>query len=358
VIALVEFLRRLTAGQTYEPPPLRAAFLFDDPNLRWRSYGFIDYARLVRHADDHGYHAAMAMVPLDASRAHRSPARIFRARPDRLSLVIHGNNHEKGELLSQRDPGAALALGAQALRRVSRFTAASGLHVGRVMVPPHGMCSRAMVRALGRLPYWALCAIHPFPWDGTPPGDRLLAGWEPASFPDGCAVIPRLPLWCSELEIALRAYIDQPIVLYGHHQDVANGLDVLARAAGRVNRLGSVQWISPEEIALTNAAVRWDGDAVAVRPYANRLKLPAGAKRVTVDAPGGDFAGWTLGAETHVRPFGELAVVNGHTPELRLRVRDEVDPLVVPSPPRKVWPKLRRIATESRDRLAPLRRSM
>ena len=355
LVTIVEFLRRLTAGGSHEPAPLRAAFLFDDPNLRWRSYGYIDYAELVRHADEHGYHAAMAMVPLDASRPHQWSVQLFRERPDRLSLVIHGNNHEKLELLSQRDPGAALALGAQALRRVARFSATSGVHVGRVMVPPHGMCSQTMVRALGRLPFTALCAIHPFPWHGTPPGDQLLAGWEPAAFPEGCAVIPRLPLWCNEADIALRAYVDQPIVLYGHHQDVADGLDVLAAAAARVNRMGPVEWMGPEAIALSNAALKWDGDAVSVRAFANRLSLPAHAATVAVEDPGGEFIGWSLGRDPQVHAFGEpVAAVGG---ELWLRAESEVDPADVPSPPLKVWPKLRRIATESRDRLAPLRRS-
>ena len=69
-VALIQFLRGLCAAEDWTPTPLRAAFLFDDPNLRWRSYGFIDYARLAAHADEHGYHAAMAMIPLDAGRPH------------------------------------------------------------------------------------------------------------------------------------------------------------------------------------------------------------------------------------------------------------------------------------------------
>ena len=42
-VALVSFLRAVSARCGWESPPVRAAFLFDDPNLRWRSYGFIDY---------------------------------------------------------------------------------------------------------------------------------------------------------------------------------------------------------------------------------------------------------------------------------------------------------------------------
>ena len=61
-------------------PPLRAAIVFDDPNLRWRSYGYIDYRRLVEHADEHGYHAAMAMIPLDAGAAAPADGALFARR--------------------------------------------------------------------------------------------------------------------------------------------------------------------------------------------------------------------------------------------------------------------------------------
>ena len=43
IIALLQFLRELTVPSGSVSPPLRAAIVFDDPNLRWRSYGFIDY---------------------------------------------------------------------------------------------------------------------------------------------------------------------------------------------------------------------------------------------------------------------------------------------------------------------------
>ena len=94
-IALVQFLRGPSSPTGWHPAPLRAAFLFDDPNLRWRSYGFIDYRSLLAHADEHGYHASMAMIPLDAGRPHPATAAMFRRRADRLSLIVHGNDHTK-----------------------------------------------------------------------------------------------------------------------------------------------------------------------------------------------------------------------------------------------------------------------
>ena len=306
LIAIIDLLRRVTREIAHEPPPVRATLLFDDPNLRWRSYGYIDFRHLLQHAEEHSYHAAMAMIPLDASRPHASAVSLFRRHPERLSLVVHGNNHERLELMQPNDIDAALELGAQALRRVARFEATCGVRVGPVMVPPHGMCSRTMAGALAALPFDALCAAHAFPWTEHVPAHELLAGWTPASFAEGCAVILRVPFGSSATEIALRAYIDQPIVLYGHHEDVAGGLDVLAEAASRVNRLGNVQWTSLEEIACGNAGVLRDRNDVSLQAYSHRVRIPEGAESLTLSAPVGDHAvdGWSFAGEREIHPFG------------------------------------------------------
>ena len=300
-VALIHFLRAVSAPAGWRPPPLRATMHFDDPNLRWRSYGFINYGELLEHADAHGYHVAMATIPLDAGRPNRAAAALFRERPDRLSLVFHGNDHIKGELMAPKDVAGATAVAAQALRRVERFERRSGLHVDRVMTPPHGMCSEHMTRALGALGFDALAAIYPRPWTDRFPADPLLAGWRPADWVGGCAVIPRIPLSSSVADIALRAFLDHPVVLYAHHEDVAEGLEPLATAAAAVNRLGDVRWMSMGDIAASNGDRRLAGDSAVVRPFARRLRLAAepGARTLRVQAPAdaldGGLAGGLVG---------------------------------------------------------------
>jgi hypothetical protein len=361
-VALIHFLRERTQRAGWRAPPLRAAFVFDDPNLRWRSYGFIDYRRLAEHADAHGYHAAMAMIPLDAGRPHGPTVSLFARRRDRLSLVYHGNDHVKRELLRPREPGSALAMAAQAVRRVQRFERRWGLPVDRVMMPPHGMCSETVSRALAAVGFDALCAIHPIPWTGRAPGSALLAGWQPAEFVGGCAVIPRISLHCSPGEIALRAFLDHPIVLYGHHEDLAHGLEPLAEAAARVNGLGEVRWSALGELARTNHALRVSGDRVAVRPYARRIGFarPAGARSLSVEEPRQahgelELSGWSL-ASGEVRPFGtDAPLTGGDRVEVRLHGEGDIDPNAVVAPAWRPWPRLRRAGTEMRDRALPLR---
>ena len=365
-VALIQFLRGLCSAEDWTPTPLRAAFLFDDPNLRWRSYGFIDYARLAAHADEHGYHAAMAMIPLDAGRPHRPTVELFRRRADRLSLIVHGNDHTKGELLATDDDATAQAIAAQAVRRIRRFERRSGLAVDRVMAPPHGLCSEPMTRALGAVGFDALTAIHPLPWTEKPPADPPLAGWRPADFVAGCPVVPRIPLGSTAADIGLRAFLGHPLIVYGHHEDVAGGLDALAETAATINRLGDVRWSSVGDIVTSNAEQRADGARLRLRPFSRRLVLAIGAEvsSVTVEPPqdslhDGSLTGFSLHAPgdrpvtAHPLPFAQNAVVQpgrARRLEIQLHGAADVEPGLVPAPAWRPWPKFRRAVTELRDR--------
>jgi hypothetical protein len=366
LVALVQLLRGLR-DDGWSTPPLRAAFVFDDPNLRHPTYGFLDFRTLLTHAERHDYHASMAMIPLDARWAkNREAVRLFAQHPQRLSLNVHGNNHVRRELLADLGRDEAIALGAQALRRVRAFERRTGLGVDRVMMPPHGMCSPSVVDGLARLPFDTLSTIHPCPWTERPPADQPLAGWAPADFVTGCAVLPRFPLVCSHAEMALRAFLDQPLVLYGHHDDLADGLAPLAAAAERVGRIGDVRWMSLRAIAEGSYALRHDGETAELALFSRRVAvtLPAGIRRLTVQAPGArgradGLSGWSLdgdGRPAQPAAFGESVALTGDGPiDVRLLTGTEIDPATVPAPAWRPWPVLRRAGTEVRDRLLPLR---
>ncbi len=174
-------------------------------------------------------------------------------------------------------------------------------------------------------------------------------------------MIPRLPFTASSTELALRAYLDQPLVLYGHHEDLADGLDLLAELAGRVNRLGPVEWASLSEIAAGNRATAWRDGVLHVRPFAHRLQVEIAdpEARVAVERPRGlgrELSGWRDG-EGAAHDFDLPAELPAGRHELRLAPAGAIDPTSVPAPPASVWPALRRAATETRDRLAPLVRT-
>jgi hypothetical protein len=368
LLPMLELLRELTAETAWQAPPLRAAFLLDDPNLHWPSYGFLSLPQLSRHAEEYGYHLALAMVPLDARVAHPKAARLLREQGG-ISLCVHGNDHFGGELGRVREQDEALALAAQAQRRIEAFEQRTGVPVSRVMVPPHEECSEAMAAALSRTGFAAISMTRPFPWLSPPPQhwltagreDQALAGWQPADVTaSGLPVLLRHPLadaHFSAAELALRAYLDQPLILYGHHDDLAEGLDVLAERSATVNRLGPVRWVSLESLAMTNVRWRLEDDLLRLRPYSRHLAIeaPTGTRRVVVEPP------WNADGELVQTPYGAVPVgepfeISGPGPlNLRLQSPNAVTAQDIPAPPRSPWPLVRRLAGETRDRMAPAR---
>ena len=369
LLPLIELLRAVTAADRWQPPALRAAFLLDDPNLHWPSYGFLNLPRLSRHAAEHGYHLALAMVPLDGWLAHPGATRLLRGRRE-LSLLVHGNDHFGGELGNLEGVTEAIALASQAQRRATAFERRTGIPVSRVMVPPHEACSEVAAAAMARTGFEAVTMTRPFPWLSPEPvewlrgpaGSGALTGWQPADVAAGLPVMLRHPLanlHFSPAELALRAYLDQALILYGHHDDLAGGLDVLAERATSVNALGPARWGSLGELAAANFEQRREGELLRLRPFSRRLSvgIPEGVTEVVVEPPAGFEPGQRidLGDGDHLPTDEPFQVVGSCPLELSLVTPDALSPAAVAAPPRSPRPLVRRLAGEARDRAAPLR---
>jgi hypothetical protein len=350
---LVHVLRQLSEELGWVPPPLRAAIVLDDPNLHRTSYGHVRFPDLVEHARAHGYHVAVATIPLDLWYVDRRAAGIFREGADVLSLAVHGNTHAKRELARAQSEDAASRLVVQALTRVGGFERRSGLPVSRVMVPPHGIFDETTLRVLANHGFDAAC------WCPVP--RSAVSGFEVADFAEGgLPSIPRSLLGHWD-DLPFRAFLGQPIVLEGHHTDFAGGLDLLEEAATEIGRLGDAAWTSLAAVAERNASVRRSRDTLHVRMYSRRviLTVPAGIARLNVECPA--YAAQDEDAIV-IRPAvpgssvssgrqrEDLPVAEGPV-ELRL-VRAKPPAIPEPPPPRP-WPVLRRLLAESRDRAQP-----
>lgn len=361
LLPLVHFLRHVTGETAWAPPALRASYIIDDPNLRWKSYGWLDYDAVESHAQRHGYHLGVAMIPLDSVLTLSAAARRFRT-SRHLSILIHGNNHVKCELATHDSGDAAMALVAQALRRIARFESRQQMSVGRVMVPPHGVCSPEMMEALRRIGFDAIA--H----DTQPGADavaRALTGWHIADLHlgGGFPGMHRNVLDTQVDELRIRAYLGQPLLLYGHHGDLAGGLDPLAVGAARVAEVGDANWTSCAAIARSSVATRVDGDTMRLRMWSRRaeVQIPAGIGRVAVEVPwAARRSAWErVRVGPVVAALGEAVdVIPGQPANVALMADDRIDPVDVPGPAWHPWPILRRCMTEGRDRLLPLRAAM
>jgi hypothetical protein len=271
LLALAQFLSGLAATPR---APLHATFLIDDPNLHWSSYGHLRYPELLRDARAHGYHLSVAMVPLDGWFAQPRVARLFREGAAQLSVCVHGNEHYGPELGRPRTVSEGIALGRRALARVERFERRTGVAVDRVMVPPHERISEPMARALVACGFRALCTTRPYPWAVnspdlpwlTRPADAgPLAAWRAADVvAGGLPVLLRADFALHpRADLVLRAFLGQPLILYGHHELLRGGPDALAQAAAQIDRLGDVRWSSLAEIARASTPAGAGGAAAA-----------------------------------------------------------------------------------------------
>jgi hypothetical protein len=257
LLALTHFLRDLDPDQ-HEPRP-RAAFVIDDPNLHWPSYGHVRYAELLSHAREHGYHIAIAMTPLDGWLAHPRAVRVFREGARHLSICIHGNDHDGPELGRPDSLSGDLARASQALGRSAAFARRTGLTVDRVMVPPHERITESAALALAVCGFQAICTTRPYPWVAASPGVSwlqgpsdvgALSGWHPAEIvAGGLPMLLRTDFRYPREDHVLRAFLGQPMILYGHHDLLADGLEVLELATRELNAIGDVRWSSLGEIA-------------------------------------------------------------------------------------------------------------
>ena len=286
LLPLLHFVQNISG---WEMPCVRAQFMFDDPNLHWSSYGYINYSQLVEEADYRNFHVSFAMVPLDSWFIHRKTAALFRQKRRRLSLLIHGNNHTYNELVLEGTDARYEELAVQALDRIQKFERRSGIMVQRVIAPPHGACSNKMGRALLRAGFEAACISRGSLMDHNPRLSwRAETGLAPAEFfEDGLPVIPRRRLKRQPATLLLAALLGQPLILVGHHTDLMNGLGLLAESAELINSLGNVQWAEMGAIAETNYTRRCECEVLRVRMYSRKIRLtvPEGTTQFYIERP-------------------------------------------------------------------------
>jgi len=372
LVPLIQFMREAAGPGNWQSAAIRACFVLDDPSLYWPSYGYVRFAELCAHARRHRYHLAIATIPLDTWYIDRQVAELLTAHREQVSLIVHGNNHINLELLRPLSEAARMAELAQGLRRFGRLQKHPGIARCQVIEPPYGVIDGAALPMLARLGYAAaLYTPSQFivPNRGRSwPASLGAAPVDPA--PCGLCTIPRLVMsrdWREDVAIA--AFLRQPIVLAGHHQDFFSGLGLLEDFSTAVNRLGSVIWSSPDEIARASYLARVEDGSTWVLRMGGRAvdcRLPPEAKRIVIERPWlettpeplvigrqGVESPWReLTAGRHCEPM-ELMPEDPRRLSITSLPNDPVDANSVLAPSPRIWPVVRKMMVEARDRLYP-----
>ena len=372
LLPLIVFLRQLTRESDWHYSR-HACFVMDDPSLYWPTYGYVDFRRLAEHTRAHGYFVSVAIIPLDTRWPNPRTLAIFRANAPRLSLLLHGNNHLYTELASPRSPEQIVRLFAQALRRFERLERCGGLEVCRVQEAPHGAFAKAQLEGLRRFDIEGVLAtaellVRHNPnvrWSST-------LGLEAVDLlaEVGLPSIPRIMMkkdWKSR--VLLAGILDQPIVLTGHHANAADGMEQMAEYAELVHGIGGVTWATPAGILRSNYKQLRQGRALHVQLCSRRIHLtiPDGVEELWIHRPWLDpgDGGEDLTVQCGLAPrsasqpagngvCGPFPVKQAENLVVACSLKNGVDFNAVPPPPRSLWPVVRKILVEARDRCSPI----
>jgi hypothetical protein len=367
---VLHFLKNLPGVARWTNPPLRACLMFDDPNLHWSSYGWVNFGELIASARRNTYHVSFATIPVDTWYSNASVVQVTRKSKDALSLCIHGNDHIRNELAIDRDEPAWRRLLAQAIRRISEFEKRTQLRVDRVMVPPYGAFSATGAPLMTQYGFEALCVSR-----------ASLTAWnkEERWNPDfghqisesvgGLPVIPRhVMAEGHECSYRLAAFLSQPIIPHGHHQDCADGLGLVEAVASAVNGIGDVQWMSMEAISRSNYLSLRCKETLRIRMMARKIviEIPEGVTEIVVERP---WLGPEGGEDLEIAENGTPSMLYQLAPNrFRIALRScvsvelsslsfAVDMETAPTPGWNVFGTVRRIASEIRDRIQPMSRA-
>ena len=362
LLPLLHWIRGFCAPTAFEGPPPGACFIFDDPNLHWKRYGFVDFSQIVSRAEAENYHVSFATIPLDSWFTHRETAEIFKRNPKRVSLAIHGNNHTRCELAQPYTPRQRASLLRQAIHRIERFERRSGLEVSRVMVPPHGACSEEMLAELPQFGFESACISH-----GSLRAHNRTKIWTkavgglPSEVVRGCPVMPRWGFAGNSTNaVLLAAFLKQRLILRGHHQDLKNGIELLDQHARLINSLG-VSWANLGDLSRSNFCWHLAGTTFTVQALGNKLtvQLPEAATNLIIESPREDSrSAWKISGLNG----NPLVIHTGEIAPLPRQRNAEISIESLPAQPTLVdrvpgglagRAVVRRVLSEARDRLLP-----
>ncbi len=270
-------LRYAAGDECWRPCKAQASIVLDDPLLR-KNYGFLNFEYLLRLAEEHNFHAAIAFIPHNFQRSSPRIARMFRKNTAHLSICFHGNDHTEGEFAST-DLTLLNTLLQVAEDRMALHYQMTGVACDRVMVFPQGNFSIEAMKVLKFHNFDAAVNTVPHPADKVV---RLTIGElaQPAVLRyGGFPLFVRKPIRQTQShDIAYNLLFGRPILIVEHH-DIFQHPDSLVEIAVRINSVApKAHWCSLATVA---------GDAILARiapDGTHQIRAYSGTVRISNDS--------------------------------------------------------------------------
>ena len=253
--------------------------IIDDPPLK-RSYGYLNYWNLLAQMDRCEFASTIAFIPWNYRRTDNRVAQLFRERPDRLSLCVHGCDHTGSEF-SSTDVALLNSKVKLAAARMNSLQRWNSLSYSKTMVFPQGRFSLPALVSLKANNYLAAVNSSPLPaYSGASASLTLADFLTPAvtrygGFP---LFVRRYPAGLEQFAFDL--FFGKPLFAVEHQGYFKDGGASLEEFVTGINSLTRLQWTGLDAILKKSYLERELSDEITgCRVYTNHQIIENHAER-------------------------------------------------------------------------------
>lgn len=258
-------------------------------------FGDLSFVELLRQMEAHDFHTTIAFVPANWARSEPGVVRLFRANPERFSLVQRGNNDdgyefykytvsEDDEYEGRKFPARPLADQEadieEGLRRMEEHRRLTAIPYDRVMIFPRDISPEPTLVLLKKHNYLATVNSRDVPLEASRPADweygMYQANMDFGNFPTVSRRHPGAyqPFRPRLLSFIFDLFIDKPALFYSEAGKLfETGADAFNPVVDDVNMLpGKLEWRSLGYIIKHLCLEKENDDgSVDVKMYSNHL---------------------------------------------------------------------------------------
>jgi hypothetical protein len=272
-VPIVSYIRWAFPQSSWQAPEISACLVIDDPLLK-PTHGFVDFQELLSLMKRHNFSTNIAFIPWNWTRSVPGVVRLFRENPELFSLSVHGCDHTRAEFGSpsqQRHYWKAR----EALDRMDRHKAATGISHDPVMVFPQGVFSEAAMSALKRTNLIASVNSDIISADPHPRTITISDVWDIAVMRYPFPLFTRRYPWEGIENFAFDALLGKPAISIIHHDYCSDHCARLVNFVQQVNTLQCAPtWRNLGDVVRRSCRQRLDSTgAMEVEMYGTELRI-------------------------------------------------------------------------------------
>jgi hypothetical protein len=273
-VPIVLYIKWAFAETCWKAPEANACLVIDDPLLK-PSYGCVNFDELLALMEHHDFSTNIAFIPWNWRRSNSKVARLFKQKPERYSLSIHGSDHVAAEFGSS-DRQRVRSKARQAVDRMSGHETRTGIHYDRIMVFPQGVFSQVAMDVLKRSNFTAAVNTEVMSVDLHPQAIRISDVWDVAvmRYSDFPIFTRRYPSQGIE-NFAFDILLGKPCIVVIHHDFCRDRYKHLLDFVNRLNSLRCpLSWCSLGEVVRRSCRQReLSSGLVEVEMYGAELRV-------------------------------------------------------------------------------------